>query len=656
MTSVPPPYNFSQVSCDTLRQQYATFAEKYSEICATIMNIDTDTTAATWDTIIQPKLNIEMEHVELIGLIKYMHKLHPDKNIRDTSSELYAQYNNLIIEYAMNAQLSRNTLNYITSAQHDPSLTTEQQQFLQKEKSNITKNFGSSLSQSQSSTKNAESIESIESIKTLKKEISALEASFNDNTQNQNIQQYFTMTSDQLTGCPDSVLRTTIQDNGTYKISYNHTFTILEKCTNRATRKETYIRYQSRATDNNEILKQILHKRHALATALNHKNFADYKSQDTILKSHTEILSVLDDLAAKSAPLIQQNLKALLDIAKNDNIDKIEIYDINYYMAKYNGSTIGVNIGNVSEYLNMDTIIAGTISIYSTLFSFEFIDETTAYGRLLWGDDVRVFRLMKNGTFVGYMYIDLYAREGKFQHVATLPFVRKSVNYPQIILNFNFAKDGKNITFDQCVNFFHEFGHAIHEFSSIATIEHVSGLNCERDFVEVPSQMFEEWCYCPEVMKILAPDLPQEIIDGLRQISTAMQGITIGRQLSYSITDILLHTTTNCDPRSTFMTTYKQIMNMSIPENTDPLSTFIYLTHGYESYYYNYITSKIYAVDLYTTRFLGNELNNAVGNEFIEKVLKHGYIKNAITCMTDFMNSAPSTDAYIRRLMPTNNA
>ena len=113
-------------------------------------------------------------------------------------------------------------------------------------------------------------------------------------------------------------------------------------------------------------------------------------------------------------------------------------------------------------------------------------------------------------NIVGYFYLDLYPREGKYSHAACFPFITKSaVTLPVATMGCNFNKG--NLSFDEVETFFHEFGHVMHHLSSISTISDTAGFACEHDFVETPSQMFEEWCYAKQTLQMMSEDLPDEI-------------------------------------------------------------------------------------------------------------------------------------------------
>ena len=188
----------------------------------------------------------------------------------------------------------------------------------------------------------------------------------------------------------------------------------------------------------------------------------------------------------------------------------------------------------------------------------------------------------------GCFYLDLYPREGKYGHAAVFPFISKSKDtLPVASMACNF--DSTNMSFNELETFFHEFGHVMHHISSKSTISDTAAFNCEPDFVETPSQMFEEWCYVNSVLKIISSDknLTDDIIEKIKLQRNILQGWHNARQLSFCYMDMHLHSSDFDGNSFEVVKKYtKEICMIDILEDTNELASFGHLMDGYDAKYY----------------------------------------------------------------------
>jgi Zn-dependent oligopeptidase len=250
--------------------------------------------------------------------------------------------------------------------------------------------------------------------------------------------------------------------------------------------------------------------------------------------------------------------------------------------------------------------------------------------------------------------LDLFPREGKYGHAAMFTFIRSSqYNLPISAIVCNF--DPKlNVEFDNVVTYFHEFGHLMHNMVSKVSISSLSGTACQRDFVETPSQMFEEWCYCEEPLKrLVMPEyvnlINDELVKKINKQNKQMQGIFNARQLTFGLLDQAIHS--ESIPSDTWIynnNLVKELFDWETSPKTNILANWGHM-FGYDSSYYGYLWSKVYAIDLFSF-FKSDPMNKELGMRLREKILSKGGSLDGLDLLRNFMEREPNPDAYIQWL------
>jgi Zn-dependent oligopeptidase len=255
-----------------------------------------------------------------------------------------------------------------------------------------------------------------------------------------------------------------------------------------------------------------------------------------------------------------------------------------------------------------------------------------------------------NDLTIGYFYLDLFPRDGKYGHAAVFPCISKSIDtHPVAAMACNFAKD--YMTFDELETFFHEFGHVMHHMSSISKISGTASFSCESDFVETPSQMFEEWVYTNKTLKLISPSITDDIIEKIKKQRNILQGYHYARQLSFCYLDMNVHSK-KYDHNSfeTNKRITKEILGLDVQENTNSVASFGHLMGGYDAGYYGYLWSLVYAKDLFT-KFIDHELDSNIGLKFRNEVLSQGSIRPSMESIRIFLGREPNEDAFIRSIL-----
>jgi thimet oligopeptidase len=296
---------------------------------------------------------------------------------------------------------------------------------------------------------------------------------------------------------------------------------------------------------------------------------------------------------------------------------------------------------------------SGMFKIYETLLGFKFVDITEANKDKFWHPEVKLFSVLNvsDGKEQGQFYLDLHPRPGKFGHAAVFPIQRGSIKHiPVCIMACNFPIS-ENLSFSDVETFFHEFGHVMHGIASRPEISSFAGTSVARDAVECPSQMLEEWCYRPNALKLMAPDITDEVICKLIKQKNMLQGYFTARQLSFGLLDMSLHGNSfDAAYNELYGRIHKDLLGLELPPTHGFCQTFGHLM-GYQAGYYGYLYSKVFAVCMFEEKFKDHELDPVVGMEYRNKIIAPGNTKDFMDLLVDFLGHTPTADAFINNLL-----
>jgi Zn-dependent oligopeptidase len=196
----------------------------------------------------------------------------------------------------------------------------------------------------------------------------------------------------------------------------------------------------------------------------------------------------------------------------------------------------------------------------------------------------------------------------------------------------------------------------MHHLSSIAKIKDMASFSCEHDFVETPSQMFEEWCYMPETLSIMSCNLPRELITKLNKSRKLLQGYHYARQLMFGIFDMTIHSSSfefmELTPAELFSKIQKEIMGLDTIEDTSEPASFGHLMGGYDAGYYGYLWSLVYAKDLFSMFCPDKLLDPTLGLKLREDVLSQGSLRPSLESIKVFLSRDPSNEAFVNSIIP----
>ncbi len=296
--------------------------------------------------------------------------------------------------------------------------------------------------------------------------------------------------------------------------------------------------------ENTQIFEEILELRSQLATTLGYKNFSEYTLSLLCAKNPDTVDTFLNRLSQKLRPLQKSEMDTLLDYKRKDceerNLEfdgKLYPSDMKFYQNMREQKEFCVDHSKLQEYFPLSVVIEGTFKIYQTLLNLDF-DEVV--GQIMYHDEVKLYSVRDRETkeIIGHFYTDLHPREGKYGHAAVFGVQAgclKGEQKPVAAMVCNFTKATEEqpslLTHGEVETFFHEFGHVMHQVNTKVMYHKFSGTSVERDFVEAPSQMLENWCWKKESLRMMSAHykdgsaLPDKLIDDLIKSKNSANGI-----------------------------------------------------------------------------------------------------------------------------------
>jgi len=507
----------------------------------------------------------------------------------------------------------------------------------------------------------------LEKVKKLKNELMQLALQFSKNIAD--VDTKISFTKEQLAGLSDQVLATLRKDeDGNYLVGldYPTVFPILKHANDSETRKKVYLAFQKRAYPANyPILKQMMEKRDAVARLLGFENYVSYDLDDTMAKDAEKIRAFLGNIMEKARKKQQEEFVQLTAELPDSVVlaqgEKLNPWDSAYLKEAYKKKHLDLDDAKMTEYFPVEHVLPGIFSIYQQFLGLRF-EEFACNG--LWHESVKCISVFDNHNRMrGYLILDLYPRPNKFSHACMIDVISTqkigSIICPAVIaILANFPKKTKEypglLKFDDVRTFFHEFGHAMHGMLGATCMHGFSGTSVKTDFVETPSQMFEEWLHDKDILKNLSKhyqtgeSLPDDMIEKLIELDKFDAGDFHLRQLGLGLFSLGIFEKPDRDIqhfyKDTIVSTQPYMLfsdEMHLPAN------FGHLT-GYAVKYYSYLWAKVFAMDLFEQVKKQGLLNPAVGMAIVEKILSKGGSVEPETLLKDFLGREPNQEAFLK--------
>lgn len=443
---------------------------------------------------------------------------------------------------------------------------------------------------------------------------------------------------------------------------------------NRELRKELALANGKKGTQNNEfdnrnLIKEIISLKHEKAQLLGYPSFADYVLEERMAKSPAQVRDFLNQLLLKAKPFAEKEIAALQELAKADGIAQLESYDHSFYAEKLRKKKFDLDDEELKPYFPLQKVQEAVFELAQTLFGLRFVEVNTIPK---YHPDVKTYEVFEHqketgkDIFKAVLYTDFHPRKGKRAGAWMTSFKNQFIRHgensrPHISVVCNFSKPTADtpslLTFQEVTTLFHEFGHAIHGILANTTYSNLSGTSVKWDFVELPSQFLENYCYEPEFLKSFAQHyqtgetLPEEKIIKLSDSKNFMEGYQTLRQIGFGILDMAYHT----DPEKvgdvkTFEAEETKATNLypSNPETMMSTSFSHIFQGGYSAGYYSYKWAEVLDADA----FLYFKENGIFNPEIAAKykiLLSSGGTKDPMELYKDFRGSEPKVESLLKR-------
>jgi peptidyl-dipeptidase Dcp len=442
----------------------------------------------------------------------------------------------------------------------------------------------------------------------------------------------------------------------------------LQYCPDRELRRRAYQAWTSRGanggeTDNREIAAEILSLRQERAQLLGYESFADYKLETEMAKSPERVRTLLMEVWRPAREAAERDAAVYQEMLAGDGIDgPLEAWDWHYYAEKHRKEAHNLDEAEIKSYLQLDRLLEAAFDCAERLFGLKF-EETDLPS---YHPDVRTWTVMREGEHLAVFLGDYFARGSKRSGAwcsAMRSQQKLAGDIRPIVVNVcNFAKPMNGepalLSFDDARTLFHELGHALHQMLSDVTYESISGTSVARDFVELPSQLFEHWLEVPEVLGRFArhyqtdEPMPLEVMDKLLAASTFGSGFQTVEYVASALVDLAFHD--GPAPADPMQKQAEVLEDIGMPRaismrHATPHFAHVFAGDGYSSAYYSYMWSEVMDADVFAAfEEVGNPFDPELARRLEDDILSKGGSVDAEELYLRFRGRMPGAEALLR--------
>ena len=518
-----------------------------------------------------------------------------------------------------------------------------------------------------------------EKVREIDEKLSKLSPKFSQNTLNAtNEFSYYTEDESELKGIPDLVKNQAAETASKKDKKYGWMFTLqmpsyiplMQYAENRKLR-ETMAKEFGKISfggkfDNEKIIKKIVSLRYEKARILGFEDHAEYTLQKRMAGSTENVMNFLNRLYDVYYPAAKKELEEMKEFALKDGIDKMQPWDLAYYSQKLNKLKFDFDPEDLRPYFKAENVIDGIFKVSELMYGLQFkeINDVPVYQK-----EVRVFEVYEeNGDFLALFYIDLYPRETKnggawMTEYRSQGLYEGKVERPLVAIVCNLTSSTKEkpslLTYNEVETIFHEFGHALHGMLSNVTYRSLASPDVYWDFVELPSQIMENWLAEKETLSLFARHyetdeiISDELIDKIKK-SRSFNAGTLGlRQLSFCFLDMAWHTGTPTDIENLEAFEDKAIVKTRLLSKIDGTTISCHLGHifagGYSAGYYSYKWAEALDADAFEHFKENGIFNKNIAESFRSNILEKGNTEPPMDMYVKFRGKEPDPDALLRR-------
>ena len=478
-----------------------------------------------------------------------------------------------------------------------------------------------------------------------------------------------------LAGLPESekeAAKSKDKEGWVFTLDYPSYIPFLTYIDNRELRKKMAIAagkkgFQDNSFNNEGVVLEIVNLRHQRANLLSYKTHAHFVLEERMAETPENVIAFSNNLLEKAKPAAIKEFNNLEAYAKKlDGIDQLQKWDGAYYSEKLKKELFDLDQEILKPYFKLENVIGGVFEIANRLFDLQF-EEVSNIDK--YHEDVKTFNVTDTkGNFVAVFYADFHPRKGKRNGAWMTSYksqqIKNNINErPHVSIVCNFTKPTETkpslLTFNEVTTLFHEFGHALHGMLANTTYNSLSGTSVSWDFVELPSQVLENWCFEKEALELFAKHyetgevIPMNYVEKIKESASFHEGMQTLRQLSFGLLDMQWH---GQDPT--------EISSVKVFENGAFADTKLYpdvaenvmstaFSHifqgGYSAGYYSYKWAEVLDADAFEYFLEEGIFNKEVATKFKENVLSKGGTEKPMELYKRFRGKEPKPDALLKR-------
>ena len=447
----------------------------------------------------------------------------------------------------------------------------------------------------------------------------------------------------------------------------------LKYSTERELRKEIWTAYNTRAiggeNDNTEIVKKIVDLRIKIANILGYETYADYALEERMAKNKVTVNEFIKNLLEPSMEFAKKDVADVLAFAKKNGFEESQLmpWDFSFWSEKYQQAEYSLSAEELKPYFQLESCIDAVFGLATRLYGITFkqLDNVPVYH-----EDVKVYEVNDaDGRHLALFYADFFPRASKRGGAWMTEFrgqsIRDGVEYrPFISTVMNFTKPTADapalITHDELTTFLHEFGHALHGIFAEGRYGSLTGTNVSRDFVELPSQIMENWAFEPEYLNSFAKhyqtgeQIPAELIEKVVAAKNYLAGYGQVRQLHFGYLDMAWHSLTELPAETTVEFEQKTLAPYAVMPSVEGSAFSTSFSHifsgGYSAGYYSYKWAEVLEADAFSLFKEKGIFNTEVSHSFRENILSKGGAEDEAVIYRNFRGHDPQPEALMKKL------
>jgi thimet oligopeptidase len=512
-------------------------------------------------------------------------------------------------------------------------------------------------------------------VERMRKELSRLTTDFESNVTAAEKELKFTRA--ELAGVPDSFLEQTKTGDDEYTVKANVTWQyimVMDNASSEATRKKLLVANNNLAREQNvPLLEKILPLRDDIAKKLGYATWADYETEVKMVKNARTAIDFCEQLKTGLQPKFDAEMAQFRQLKAKETGDpnaQVQVWDWRYFSNQLKKEKYNVDAEQLRVYFPYQKVLEGMFNIYQGIFGLKFERVEPPYK---WVADLQLYAVAdaKTGEPLGLFYLDMFPREGKYNHFAQFSLIGGKrladglYQRPTVALVCNFPTPGKDkpslLSHQDVETLFHEFGHAMHSIMTRANYSRFSGTSVPRDFVEAPSQMLENWVWDKKVLDRFAADyrdpakkIPAAILARLKEARLATEGTRYRRQLSFALMDLKLHTQIHdSNAKEALPLSNQALSDVFLPMVPDTafVAYFGHLMH-YDAGYYGYAWADAIAADMATVfeHAPKGYFDQAAGLRLRTEIYAVGDSRDVNVSIEKFLNRKRSLEPFLKKI------